>query len=149
MTRTFKKTIGLILLLATGQFAMAQIQIHWLVNQDSVTNCNLLKIGKFVNKKTDCMVTEGYIIEFREGEVIETMEGGKYFVKSKIIFTSTCSYTLTILETNKQEYKSSIGTNVYGEILETATIDNLVKIRAKEKEEDEWQTFVFEKTINE
>lgn len=123
--------------------AKSNAQVHWLVNKDASTNCNLLRIGKFVNKETDFKATKGYTIEFTENEVIERIDDGKYFVKSKVIFTSSCSYTLTILETTAEQYKPLIGTNIEVEIIETATIDNLVKIRSKYN--GEWLTFVLEK----
>lgn len=121
----------------------SQEHIHWLINQDSITNCNYLKKGVFLNKETDCKITEGYSIEFLEDYVLEKVDNGKYFVKSKLIFTSDCNYELTIQQSNIDGYESLIGQKVYGEITETATVDKLVKVKVKSG--DKIQFVVFEK----
>ena len=110
---------------------LAQESIHWLINQDSNTNCDYLKKGIFLNKETDCKITEGYSIEFLEDYVLEKVDNGKYFVKSKLNFISDCNYELIIEESNIEAYNSLIGHKVYGEILETATSDKLVKVKVK------------------
>ncbi len=138
--------LALIFLFVICLSTKSQAQVHWLINKDSSANCNLLRIGKFVNKETDSKATKGYTIEFTENEIIEKIDDGKYFVKSKVIFTSPCNYILTILETTAEQYKTLIGTNINVEIVETATIDNLVKIRSKHN--GEWQNFVLEKIID-
>lgn len=137
----------LLIILACG-FLKSPIkaQIHWLINEDSIPNCKLLQGSKFVNKETDERATPGYSIQFTDKEVVEKMEDGKFFVKSKIKYTSPCNYTLTVSETNSKSHQALIGTNVYTEILETATHDNLVKIRSRS--DGEWQTFVFEKIMS-
>lgn len=109
----------------------AQESLHWLINQDSVTNCNYLKKGVFINKETGQKTTEGYTIEFTKDYVIETFENEKYYVKSILNFTSECNYELTINESNHSSYTELIGQKIYGKIIETATIDKLVKIEVK------------------
>lgn len=122
---------------------LAQERVHWLINQDSKTNCDYLKKGIFLNKETDTKNTEGYSIEFTKDYVFEKVENGKYFVKSKLNFISECNYELTIEESNIEAYKSLIGHKVYGEILETAIIDKLVKVKVKSG--DQTLIVVFEK----
>lgn len=109
----------------------AQESIHWLINQDLKTDCNYLKTGVFINKETGQKTTEGYTIEFSKDYVLEKFESGKYYVKSILNFTSECNYELIINETNNSDLKEFIGQKIYGEIMETATIDKLVKIKVK------------------
>lgn len=97
------KQLAFIFLVVTCLSTKSQAQVHWLINKDLSANCNLLRIGKFVNKETDCAATKGYTIEFTENEIIERIDEWKYFVKSKVVFTSSCSYTLTILESTAEE----------------------------------------------
>ena len=100
----------------------SQENVHWLVNQDSKTDCSYIKSGKFVNEDTGDEITKGYSIEFRGEDVIEKIEDGKYYLKSKITYTSECSYEIKVLE--------------------TAKIDKLIKIRSKG---EEWKTLVLRK----
>lgn len=109
----------------------AQESIHWLINQDLKTDCNYLKKGVFINKETGQKTTEGYTIEFSKDYVLEKFESGKYYVKSILNFTSECNYELIINETNNSDLKEFIGQKIYGEIMETATVDKLVKIKVK------------------
>jgi hypothetical protein len=95
-----------------------------------------------VNEETGDENTKGYSIEFRGEYVIEKIEDGKYYLKSKINFTSKCSYEIKVIETNIPGYESIIGQVFYTEILETAKIDKLVKIRSKG---DVWKTLVLKK----
>ena len=127
-----KKIIFLLLLFFVfSKKLIAQESVHWLINQDSITNCNFLKRGVFINKETGQKTTEGYTIEFTKDYVIEKFENGKYYVKSILNFTSDCNYELTINESNHSHYTEIIGQKVYGQIMETATIDKLVKIEVK------------------
>lgn len=122
--------------------AKSQESIHWLINQDKITDCNYIKSGKFVQEKSCDEITEDYSIEFRDDYVLEKVENGKYFLRSKITYTSNCAYQLKVLETNIPGYESEIGKIYYTEILETAKIDKLIKIRSKG---DKWQTVVLRK----
>lgn len=127
-----KKIIFLLLLFFSFPKTMvAQESAHWLINKDSVTDCNYLKKGVFINKENGQKTTEGYTIEFTKDYVIEKFENGKYYVKSILNFTSDCNYELTINESNHSHYTEIIGQKVYGNIMETATIDRLVKIEVK------------------
>ncbi len=105
----------------------------------------MMKSGKFLNEETDCKTTPGYSIEIIGNEMIEKVENGKYYLKSKINFTSDCAYELTVLETTIPGYEDQIGTKIFTEILETAKTDNLIKIRSKG---EEWQIFVLKKVEN-
>ena len=58
-------------------------------------------------------------------------------------FISECHYELTIEESNIEAYKSLIGHKIYGEILETAISDKLVKVKVKSG--DQTLIVVFEK----
>ncbi|MFM7017268.1 hypothetical protein [Flavobacterium sp.] len=95
-----------------------------------------------MNEETGDEITKGYSIEFRGENVIEKIEDGKYYLKSKITYTSECSYEIKVLETNIPGYESVIGQKFYTEILETAKIDKLIKIRSKG---EEWKTLVLRK----
>jgi hypothetical protein len=117
--------------------------IHWLVDKDSITDCDFIKSGKFVNKVTDCQVTEGYYIVYKDGFVTEYMDYEKFYVKSKINFISECEYNLTIVEVSKPDYFLKIGDVVNAVILETKIKDNLIKIKLSIK--GQGGNFVLEK----
>ncbi len=120
----------------------AQDNVHVLINQDKTADCNYIRSGKFVNEKTSDEITDGYSIEFRGEYVLEKIENGKYFLKSKITYTSDCSYKIKVIDTDNPSYKNQIGKTFYTEILETAKIDNLIVIRSKGTK---WKTFVLRK----
>jgi hypothetical protein len=90
----------------------------------------MVKSGKFLNEETDTKITPGYSIEIRDNEVLELVNDGEYYMKSRIEFTSECEYELTVLESTLPN-DNSAGTKVYVEILATSTIDKLIKIRTK------------------
>ena len=136
------KPSHLIILFLFSLNVYSQENVHWLVNKDSKADCSYIKSGKFVNEETGDEITKGYSIEFRGENVIEKVEDGKYYLKSKITYTSECSYEVKVLETNIPGYESVIGQTFYTEILETAKIDKLIKIRSKA---EEWKTLVLRK----
>ncbi|CAM4066628.1 hypothetical protein FLAN108750_08650 [Flavobacterium antarcticum] len=136
------KYIYLIALILFSFNAKSQENVHWLINKDSITDCSFIKSGKFVNEEIGGKITKGYSIEFRGENVIEKIENGKYYLRSKINYTSECSYEIKVLESNIPGYEVIIGQTFYTEILETAKIDKLIKIRSKD---EQWKTFVFRK----
>lgn len=136
-----KKVFVLFIFLFSTHLSFSQV--HWLVNQDEVADCNLITKGKFINKINETESTEGYYLKIENGFVTEFVENGKYFIKSKIEFTTKCSYTLTVIENTIPNYNISIGTKIYTEILETASSDKLIKIRSKM--DSDWQIFVLQK----
>jgi hypothetical protein len=136
------KYIYITVLVLLTSIVYSQEPVHWLINQDKNTDCNFIKSGKFVNEGVGGVITKGYTIEFRGNTVIEKIEGGKYYLKSRITYTSKCSYKLKVLETTIPGYEEVIGKTFYTEILETAKVDNLVKIRSKG---EEWQVLVLKK----
>ena len=85
-----------------------------------------------MNEETGDKITEGYTIEFRGSVVTEKMENGKFYIKSKVKYTSECSYELYVLETNEPRHKKLIGTTFFLEILETSKVDKLVRISSKD-----------------
>lgn len=121
----------------------SQEEIHWLVNKDSAKDCSFIKSGKFVNEETESKITEGYSIEFRNGIAVEKIEDGKYYLKSKITYTSACSYEMKVLETNIPGYEDVVGKTFFTEILETAKNDKLTMIRSREGKD--WITLVLRK----
>lgn len=136
-----KKVIVLFVFLFSSHLSFSQV--HWLINQDEVTDCNMITKGKFINKINEAESIEGYYLKIENGFVIEFVENGKYFIKSKIEFTSNCSYTSTVIENTIPNYNISVGTKIYTEILETASSDKLIKIRSKM--DSDWQIFVLQK----
>lgn|GEM_PF-1428292 len=124
----------------------AQKEIHFIWNKDSITDCNFIKSGKFVNEETDSKITDGYSIVFRNSFAVEKIENGKYFLKSKIIYTSECSYEMKVLETNIPGYDDVIGKTFFTEILETAKSDKLIMIRSRA--DKDWKTLVLRKIEN-
>lgn len=137
------KYLYLTTILLFSLIIQAQEEIHFLWNKDTITDCSFIKSGKFVNEETYSKITEGYSIEFRNGFAVEKIEDGKYFVKSKITYTSECSYEIKVLETNIPDYEQVVGKTFYTEILETAKADKLTMIRSRE--DQYWKTFVLRK----
>ena len=88
----------------------------------------MIKSGKFLNEETNTRTTPGYSIEIRDNEVMELVNDGEFYMKSKIEFTSECDYQLTVLESTIPD-DNSVGTKVYVEIVATSTIDKLIEIR--------------------
>ncbi|PCI95738.1 MAG: hypothetical protein COB15_11865 [Flavobacteriales bacterium] len=123
----------------------ASAQIHWLVNSDSIPNCELIKSGKFVNKETDCKVTPDYYIVYSNGFVTDFVNDGKYYVKSKLTFKSECKWESEIVEVTIPESSIKVGSIIITEVIETATIDNLVKIDARNKGDKEGTILVLQK----
>lgn len=124
--------------------AYSQNNIHYLENSDSVPDCAFLRSGVFLNEESQDKFTDGYSIEFNNGTVIEKIANGQYFVKSKIVYDSECSYILTVIETTYPSDAIEVGLKTYTEILDTAVSENLILIRSKAKDE-EWQMLVFKK----
>ena len=120
------------------------IVIHWLANQDSITDCSMIKSGKFLNEESCDKITPGYSIEIRGNMVTELVNDGEFYMKSKIDFTSDCAYELTILESTIPG-DNIIGSKVYVEVIGTSKIDNLIMIKTLYAEE---QTFVLKKVKN-
>ena len=131
--------IVLLLLIAT----YANAQSHRLTNPDKVPNCKLIHSGKFVNQETAGQATPGYYMVFKDGFATEYVEDGKYFIKSKVTFEGECKYKSVIMACTIPDFDAKIGEVLNTEILETATSDNLIKIRSRMN--IEWQTFVLKK----
>ncbi len=118
-------------------------QVHWLINADSIPNCELIKNGKFVNKETDQVATDGYYIVFSEGYATEYVNHGEYYLKSKIEFLSDCKYKSTVQEVTIPNYSLGPGTIIYTEVINTSTADNPVQVRSTLNNSS--STFVLEK----
>lgn len=118
-------------------------QVHWLVNTDSVTSCEFIKSGKFVNKESNEVTTSGYYIVFEDGFATEYVQDGKYYLKSKIEFLSDCKYKSTVIEVTMPNYPLGVGTIIHTEIIETALSDNLIEIKSTFEGKDHY--FVLQK----
>ena len=105
-------------------------QVHWLVNADSIPDCNLIKSGKFINKESNEKATEGYSIVFENGIATEYINNGAYYLKSRVEFISECKYKSTVIEVTIPNYNLGPGTIIQTEIINTATADNLVEIKS-------------------
>ena len=136
------KSIVLIALLTlTCQLSFSQV--HWLINADSIPDCEFIKSGKFLNKESNEVATPGYYIVFEDGYATEYLNDGQYYLKSKIEFLTDCSYESTVVEVTMPNSTIEVGTVIYTEIIETALIDNLVQL--KSDHDGEVYYFVFEK----
>jgi hypothetical protein len=124
-----KKLILIFLLLSISKLYSQEI-VHWLINADSISDCSILDSGTFVHEISCNEIRDGYYIVFDGDTITEYLEGGKYYVKSVREYTSNCVYKATIIEVTKPEYFLEVGTIFYNEIITTATIDNLVKIKS-------------------
>lgn len=122
------KLIFFIVLLTSLSLYSQNDIVHYLINEDSIANCSMIKSGKFLNEETNTRTTPGYSIEIRDNEVMELVNDGEFYMKSKIEFTSECDYQLTVLESTIPN-DNSVGTKVYVEIVATSTIDKLIEIR--------------------
>jgi len=130
MKQTFL-TVLISLVTVTG-FA----QVHWSPNADSVLNCDLFKSGEFMNMQTAESPMSGYLL-IREGDFItEIINDGQYLLKSKIEFTSPCSYTSTVVEVTIPNYAMGVGTVIHTEIIATNTVMRILEIKSTYKGED-------------
>jgi hypothetical protein len=141
--RIMKQLSILILLLIF--VSKANSQVHWLINMDSIPKCEIIKSGKFINKQTDCEATPDYYIIFSDGYVTDYVNGGKYYVKSKITYESSCKWTSEIVEVTIPDYYLEPGHQIITEVIETAKVDNLVKIKVRNKGDNKDSIFVLEK----
>jgi hypothetical protein len=123
----------------------ANSQIHCLINKDSIPNCEIIKSGKFINKQTDCDATPDYYIIYSDGYVTDYVNGGKFYVKSKITYESSCKWKSEIIEITIPDYNLKPGHKILTEVIETATVDNLVKIKVRIEGETKEHIFVLEK----
>lgn len=132
-----------ILFVFIGLSLCSKSQVHWLINQDSVPNCKMIQLGKFVNQVTDSENRTGYYAVFENGFETEFVDNGKYYVKSKLDFKTPCEYTVTVVEVTIPNYAVKIGSTYNIEIVTTATIDKLIELKVKG--DNDWQYFVLEK----
>ena len=128
----YSRTMRQVLLLISF-FLLCQVtfgQVHWLINADSIPNCDFIKKGKFVNKETNETVTAGYSIVFKDGYATEFINDGEFYVKSKIEFLSDCKYQSTIIEVTIPHFSLGPGAIIQTEIIYTAMVDKLVEIKS-------------------
>ena len=128
-----EKTITRQFILSTILMITCQVafgQVHWLINADSIPDCNFIKSGKFVNKETDEKVTPGYSIVINDGQITEYVNNSEHYVKSKIEFISDCEYQSTVIEVTIPNYNLGPGTIIRTEIIATALVDNLIEIKS-------------------
>lgn len=121
----------------------ADAQQHWLMNADSIPNCDLIKTGKFINKITDSQSTPDYYLVYDDSTVTEYLNGGAYYVKSKITYESACKWKSEVVEVTIPDYDVQPGFIIHTEILTTSTVDNLIKIKVISAGEE--YIFVLEK----
>ena len=86
-----------------------------------------------------------YYIIFSDGYVTDYVNGGKYYVKSKITYESSCKWTSEIVEVTIPDYYLEPGHQIITEVIETAKVDNLVKIKVRNKGDNKNSIFVLEK----
>lgn len=119
-------------------------QTNSLDNKDAVTNCKIIRSGKFVIQSSETELIPGYYLVYKNGYCTEYIEGGKYYLKSQIEFDSPCSYISTTTESTIPNFDAGIGEKMYSEILESTTADHLLRVRSK-IEGKEWVYFVIKK----
>ena len=123
-----RSIITLIVFICSYQIGLSQV--HWLINPDTRTNCDIIKTGKFINKVSNESSTPGYYIVFEDGYATEFIDDGKFYLKSKIDFISDCEYKSTVVEVTIPNYNLKPGTVIHTEVIETIIADNLIKIRS-------------------
>jgi len=102
-----------ILFLLFSSFLSAQE--HIFLEPDKVTNCGILKNGKFAS--INYSPKEYYMI-VKDGIQTEYIENGQY-VKSKMEFLNECEYKTTILEVTIPNYFAKVGDSLTTKILQT------------------------------
>ena len=76
MPCTMTKLIFFIVLLTSLSLYSQNDIVHYLINEDSIANCSMIKSGKFLNEETNTRTTPGYSIEIRDNEVMELVNDG-------------------------------------------------------------------------
>jgi len=96
---------------------------------DAKANCQMIRESAFLNREPNGRHTKGYRIVFSGDYSIEYLDGGKYYVKSKIEYINDCEYTSTVVEVTKPNFHIKIGDTFRTRILETSTETGLIKIQ--------------------
>lgn len=128
----------------------ANAQIHWLVNKDSIPDCSLMRNGTFVahgataDPETGTDIVPGYKLVRSGDKSIEYVDNGKNRIECTLEFDGPCKYRSTVSRVDHPYGVVKVGLVIETEILETATADRLVMIRARNVG-DQWQTFVVER----
>lgn len=115
-----------IILLSLSGSVFAQDNDYIFIEPDSIPNCQILVAGKFKEVNTS---TDDYLFEISNNIITEYVQNGKYYVRSRLKFTTPCSYTATIIEVTIPDYNLKSGTVFSNEVLETQF--QLVKIKAR------------------
>ncbi len=123
-----KKILFLLLGFLMLQAANAQLQPQ-LENPDAEPNCKMIRNNSFLNREPNGKNTPDYQIVFSDGIVTEYLEGGKYYVRTKVTFTSPCEYTSTVVEVTKPHFSIKVGDTFRTTILATSTANGLIKIK--------------------
>lgn len=115
-----------IFLLFISSSAFGQNNEYIFLDPDDLPNCKAITNGKF---KTATSSINDYIMEISDNVITEYVQDKKYYVRSKLKFTTPCSYTATIIEVTIPNYNLKPGTVFSNEIIETD--HNFLKIRAR------------------
>jgi len=91
-------------------------QEHLFLDFDSVPDCDILKDGTFLN--IDQSKTAYYMV-VKDGIQTEYVQDGKYYVKSRMEWLSTCSYRSVVIEVTIPGYNVIPGESATTEILQT------------------------------
>lgn len=115
-----------IILLGLSNSVFAQDNEYIFLEPDSIPNCQVITAGKFKEVNTS---KDKYLLEISNGVITEYVQNGKFYVRSKLKFTTPCSYTATITEVTIPNYNLKPGTVFSNEVLETQC--QFVKIKAR------------------
>lgn len=118
----------LCMVFALGQ-VFGQEMVHWLINKDSITDCSFMRSGIFVNQIHECSYTKDYYITIEDSIKTEYIGRDGYYIRSKIEYVSDCMHKSTIIDMNNPSSPLKVGDVFYMEVLGTALVDDLVKIR--------------------
>lgn len=104
---------------------------HIFLYPDSTTNCQSMASGKFKEVNTS---SKEYVLEISGNIITEYVQNRKYYVRSKLRFTNSCSYTATITEVTIPNYNLKPGAIFNNEILETS--NKFIKIKARQEDNE-------------
>jgi hypothetical protein len=146
-----KRILLIIIILSMGLSTYSQNGVHWLINQDSITDCSFIHSGIFVNQLAECSYTKEYYIHIEDSIKTEYIGTDEYYIKSKIEYLSECKQKSTILEINYPNSLMKVGDVFYTEVVETALCDNLIKLKVtlEDSVDDRAMIVVFQKVLME
>lgn len=139
------KTLITFIVLLFSLFVGTAQQKSMLQNTDETPDCQLINEGKFVKVLPTDIDATGYSILYKDGYLIEFINNGEFFIKSKLTFISECNYEGEIVEVSIPNYNIKPGTKFQTSIINTYAKESLIEIITQFNGEE--FTYVYQKII--